>query len=407
MPTYKFKAKKDDGTVYEETRDAKDKFSLYQEMKEGGSRVVRAEEVTAHGSLWARLLEKGREMSTISTHNIIIFARNLGLMSTAGLSLSRSLSVLRRQASNARFKKIIGEIENDISSGKQLYEALEKHPKVFSRLFISMVKSGEESGTLAESLKTISEQMDRAYTLTKKVRGAMIYPAVIVTVMAAIGVLAMVYIVPTLTTTFESMGVDLPLSTRIIIGISEFLRGFWLINIVGLLVLVGSAIWFLRTKVGHRTVDFVLLHTPGIKEVVKQINSSRTGRTLSSLLSSGVDYVVAIGITKDVVQNTYYKDALTYAESEVERGNPISGVFATYEHLYPIFVSEMASVGEETGQISEMLQNTANYYEEEVSQKTKNLSTIIEPVLMVIMGIAVGLFAFAMLTPMYSLVDAI
>ncbi|MEX1026742.1 MAG: type II secretion system F family protein [Candidatus Paceibacterota bacterium] len=407
MPTYTFKAKKKDGTVFEETRDAKDKFSLYQDMKASGARVIHANEVSGGTSLWARLLQKGRELSTISTHDIIIFARNLGLMSTAGLSLSRALSVLRRQASNARFKKIIGEIEADIGSGKQLYEALSKHPKVFSRLFISMVKSGEESGTLAESLKTISEQMDRAYTLTKKVRGAMIYPGVIITVMLAIGVLAMVYIVPTLTKTFESMDVDLPFSTRLIIGISEFLRDFWMLNIAALVAFVVAAIWFLRTPAGHRAVDFVLLHTPGVREVVKQINSSRTGRTLSSLLSSGVDYVIAIGITKDVVQNTYYKDALTYAEREVEQGKPISGVFAKYEKLYPIFVSEMASVGEETGQISQMLQNTAEYYEEEVTQKTKNLSTIIEPVLMVIMGIAVGLFAFAMLTPMYSLVDAI
>ncbi|MEX0672825.1 MAG: type II secretion system F family protein [Candidatus Paceibacterota bacterium] len=407
MPTYTFKAKKKDGTVFEDTREAKDKFSLYQSMKTSGSRVIHAEEVTSGGSWWGYLLEKGREMSTISTHNIIIFARNLGLMSTAGLSLSRALSVLRRQSSNARFKKIISEIEADIGSGKQLYEALEKHPKVFSSLFISMVKSGEESGTLSESLKTISEQMDRAYALTKKVRGAMIYPAVIITLMLAIGILAMVYIVPTLTNTFENLNVDLPLSTRLIIGVSDFLRDFWILNIVGLFAFIGTAIWFLRTDVGHRTVDFTLLHVPGISGVVKQINSSRTTRTLASLLSSGVDYVVAIGITKDVVQNTYYKDALAYAEKEVEQGKPISGVFSKYEDLYPIFVSEMASVGEETGKIADIFQNTAEYYEEEVSQKTKNLSTVIEPILMIIMGVAVGLFAFAMLTPMYSLVDAI
>ncbi len=407
MPTYHYQAKDQDGEIVEGSQSAADKFVLYRQVKKQGLRVIHAEEVTASRNPLVRLNEKIKQLTFIKQQDIINFARNLGLMLEAGLSLSRTLSVLRRQASNSRFRRIIQEIESDISSGRQLYEALEKHPKVFSRLFVSMVKAGEESGTLAQSLATISDQMAEAHELTKKVRGALIYPAVIVLVMIAVAVMAMVYIVPTLTDTFEGVGVDLPLATRILIVISDFLINHAVWNIIGLLFFIGGLVWFFRTEAGRRVTDFTLLHLPVISNIDKEINSARTARTLASLLSSGVDYVVALEITQDVVQNSYYKSVLAEAREKVEHGDPLSGVFQEYQSLYPVFMSEMASVGEETGQLSEMFTNTAEYYEGEVAQKTKNISTIIEPVLMIIMGIGVGLFAYSMLMPMYSLVDVI
>jgi len=407
MPTFFYKAQDQYGTIQEGEMQAQTKSSLRGKIKHRGLRLIHIENVGENGSHWHRLIQWLRSITTVNTHEKITFARNLGLMLKAGLSLSRTLSVLQRQASNVRLKKVIGVINDDIGGGYQLYQALEKHPKIFSKLFISMVKAGEQSGNLAESLQTVAEQMDEAYRITKQVRGAMIYPAVIVLVMIAIGVLSMLFIVPTLEETFAGLGVELPLSTQIVIGISTFLREYWLFNIAGVTALLVVGGWYLRTRHGRHVIDFVLLHLPVVKGIVKQVNAARTARTLSSLLGSGVEYVLAIEITRDVVQNSYYKEVLAEAGKKVKQGQPFSSILAEHEDLYPVFIGEMSGVGEETGQIADMLRNTAEYYEEEVAQTTKNVSTIIEPMLMVLMGIGVGLFAISMLQPMYSLVGNI
>ena len=407
MPRFTYKAKDENGDVIEATAHAESKYALYRQRKQKGEQVIRAKSAEKKERWWTRLIASMRRVTTIKTKEKITFARNLGLMIDAGLSISRALSVLRRQASNMRLKDAIGDIEERIGAGNQLYEALQEHTDIFSPLFISMVKAGEEGGTLGNSLATISEQMQRADEVTKKVRGAMIYPAIIICIMVAIGVLAILYIVPTLQDTFEQMEVELPLSTRILIGTSEFLQNNWLItSALGIGVLAG-AVAFFRSGPGKRTIDFILLHVPVISFMVKQVNSARTTRTLSSLLRAGVDYVQALAITTEVVQNSYYKDVLEEVQEEIQKGENLSTVLGRHEKLYPVFVSEMANVGEETGQLSDMLQNAAEYYEEEVRRKTDNLSTIIEPLLMVVMGLGVGLFAFAMLQPIYSLVDTL
>jgi type IV pilus assembly protein PilC len=233
------------------------------------------------------------------------------------------------------------------------------------------------------------------------------YPAVIFSLMIVIGVLMMVYMVPTLTATFVGLGIKLPLSTRIIIWISNFLKSYIILVVLGTIALIFLAVMGYRTKKGQRMSDYIFLHIPVIKEMVKQINSARTARTLSSLISSGVDIVLAIGITKEVIQNSYYKAVLEKIQDVIQKGEPISGVFIANPKLYPLFVGEMVSVGEETGKIGEMLLGVATYYEEEVDQKTKDLSSIIEPILMIFIGVGVGFFAISMLGPTYSLADAL
>jgi type IV pilus assembly protein PilC len=284
---------------------------------------------------------------------------------------------------------------------------MKAYPAVFSPLFVSMVRAGEESGNLSVALSNIGMQMEKSYQLTKKIRGALMYPAVILTLMVIIGVLMMVYMVPTLTSTFIGLGVKLPLSTRIIIAISDFLKEYFLFVIFGAIILAAALAAAFRTKRGQRIADFVFLHIPVIGDIVKQINSARTARTLSSLLSSGVDIVIAIGVTKDVLQNSYYKDVLEKAETVIQKGEQISALFAEHSDLYPLFVGEMVSVGEETGKIGEMLLSVAVYYEDEVDQQTKDMSSIVEPILMIIIGVGVGFFAISMLGPTYSLADAL
>lgn len=217
----------------------------------------------------------------------------------------------------------------------------------------------------------------------------------------------MIYVMPTITGTFVKMGVALPLSTRILIGMSDFMTNHGVIALLSAAGLVAVVIWFGHTKIGRRFFHLALLHLPVIGNLAKQTNSAYTGRTLSSLLAAGVDVIGAIQITKDVIQNVHYKDILEEAALKVEKGSPLSETFIAHENRYPILVGEMIAVGEETGQISNMLTELATFYETEVEQKTKDLSTIIEPILMVVIGATVGFFALAMIAPIYSIGDSI
>ncbi len=337
----------------------------------------------------------------------ISFARNLGSMIEAGLSLNRSLNVILKQSSNKSFKTVIASLIEEVNRGKELSFALQSYPKVFPSLFVSMVRAGEASGTVSGSLKMIANQMESSYSLKKKVRGAMIYPSVIICLIITIAILMLIYVVPTLASVFKDLGSELPFSTRMILGTSDFLKHNWLIVLPAVLVLVAGFITMLKTKRGGRIFQFIFLHFPIIKQLIKEINSARTARTLAALLSAGVDVILAMEITKDVVQNSYYKDVIDQAKAEIQKGNPISQVFAKHENLYPAFVGEMIAVGEETGKLGTMLGNIAVFYEDEVDQKTKNLSTIIEPLLMIFIGSAVGFFAYSMLTPIYSIIGNI
>ncbi len=406
MPTFNFKAVKASGEKYEGIQGAETKSALYQKIKLEGDTVIYAQEVKTGAGFFGgghrRSLFGGVKMV-----ERIMFARNLGKMIEAGLPMARALSVLERQTKNTTFKKVISGLSEDIRKGGAFSEAMIKYPKVFSSLFVSMVKAGEESGSLTESLKVVATQLEKSHSLTKKIRGALIYPVIVLTIMIAIGVLMLIFLVPTLTSTFKELKLTLPLSTRFVIFLSDFLKSNILLNLGGLVVFFGGLTMFLKTVRGKRALDIFVLHIPVVSGIVRDLNSARTARTLASLLSSGVDVLVAMRITKEVIQNSFYKKVLEEAGTEIEKGNPVSEVFLRHEKLYPVFVGEMVSIGEETGQLSLMFANIAQFYEDEVDQKTKDMSTIIEPFLMVFIGIVVGFFAISMLGPMYSLVDAI
>ncbi|MEI6553134.1 MAG: type II secretion system F family protein [bacterium] len=345
--------------------------------------------------------------SRIKNIDKITFARNTANMLAAGLPLSRALGVSERQTPNAKLKDVFRKLNISISGGKTFNESLAEYPKIFPTVFISMVKSGEESGNLAQSLKDVSIQMEKTYLLQKKIKGAMMYPTIIFIVMIIVAFLMMIYVVPRLTKTFKDLKTDLPSSTKLIIFISDFLAQNALLSLGGLVVVIVGIIYFFKTKLGKDIFDTVILKVPVVSQIVIESNSARTARTMSSLLSAGVDIVTAVRITGEVLQNNKYKKALKKLEMVVEKGDPMSSVFETESKIYPAFVAEMVSVGEETGKLSDMLLGVANFYENEVDQKTKDLSTIIEPVLMVFIGGAVGFFAISMITPMYSVMNNI
>jgi type IV pilus assembly protein PilC len=401
---YTYKAKKATGEIITSTEEFESKVDLYKKLHQEGLVMISVDENAKKTFLNYKINFFGKR---VKMHEKIVFARNLAVMLNAGLTLSRGITIIAKQSKNQYLKEILENIDQQLRSGKTFNETLTHYPKVFPPIFVSMVAAGEESGKLAEALETIGSQMEKNYLLMKKVKGALIYPAVIICLMGVMGIFMLVYVVPTLTSTFKELNVDLPIMTQIIIGISDFLRAHYLIGLIGAFVLVSGIISLAKRPGGKRFLDTVVLKLPVIGTLVKEVNAARTARTLSSLLGSGVSVVDSLHITADVLQNSHYKKVLQEAGRKIQLGSPISTVFVEAEKIYPIYMGEMIAVGEETGELGSMLSKVAQFFEGEVEQKTKDMSTIIEPILMIIVGAGVGFFALSMISPMYSLADKI
>ncbi len=403
---YSYKATNEANETVEGIKESVDKITLFKDLQKEGLMMITASEKKDN---WFSLANESFASFTsrIKAQEKIIFAKNLGAMIEAGLPMARALEVLQRQTKNKKFKKIIASLGDGIKKGKTLSESMSQYPKIFSQLFISMTHSGEESGDISHSLKNVGEQLEKTLSLQKKIRGAMMYPAVILVVMSGIAVLMMVYVVPTLVATFNDLHVDLPWSTKLIIFVSDMFihHGIILLGVVIVLFAIVSSI--AKSSWGKRAIDTMWLKIPVVGTLVREINSARTTRTLSSLLSSGVDMVVAMEITEQVIQNSYFKEVIVKAKKVIQNGEAISGVFLENQKLYPSFVGEMMNVGEETGKLASMLMEIAIYYENEVDQRTKDMSTIVEPLLMVLIGAGVGFFAISMLSPTYSVMTNI
>ncbi len=398
---FTYTAEKAGGEVYKGIAEAKDRFALYQIVRQEGGRLLSLEEPHL-GNIWSFQYWNAK-LSHISEYEKILFARNLGAMLTAGLALSRALSAIDRQTKNPRMSSVISTISSNIRRGDSFHSSLAGFSKVFPPLFVAMVHAGEEGGNLPGALGLVADQLERAYLIKKKIRGALIYPSIILLAILGIGALMMIEVVPTLGKTFTDAKVDLPTSTTIIIDVSNFLVHYTAIAL-GLAVIGMFTVYMaFQTQQGKRITDFLLLRLPVIGGIVREVNAARASRTMASLLAAGVDVITALGIVADVVQNTYFREVIKAAAMGVGRGEALSAAFIRREDLFPSFVGEMMAVGEETGQMGDMLLRLAVFYEDEVDRSTKDMSTIIEPILMLLVGGAVGFFAFAMITPIYQI----
>ena len=392
--------------VSDQTRviEATSRFEVYDQIQKEGGMVVDLQGETGGFKIPAWLAVN---IGTgVKSSEIIRMAKNMSAMIAAGLSLSRALSVIDRQSGNKRLKAIITSISESVKKGSSFHSALSEYPKVFSELFIAMIKAGEESGSLADALTVGSVQMERAEELVRKIKGAMIYPVIIVTAVIIVGILMLMYVIPTLTSTFTQLGVQVPFATRVIVALSDFMVTHALFVLIALVVFVVGSITFIRSRLGGRIVIAIALRLPVVGELVRETYAARTARTLSSLLSAGVPILDALSITKEVVRADAFAKVVEEAEMRVKKGELLSTSFSEHTELYPILMSEMVMVGEETGKVAEMLKQIAEFYEEDVAEKTKNLSTIIEPVLMLFIGTVVGIFAVSVIAPIYSLSSA-
>lgn len=405
MPKYYYTAKNiATGETIGAEAEAKDERELATELRASGLIVTSVREVKERAKVQIQFLDR---FISVPLKEKMIFTRNLAVMVSSGLTVSKAIMNLSVQTQNQAFQKILREVYDEVQGGKTLSEGLSKYPKVFNELFTSMVYVGEVSGNLEEVLDILALQLEKEQDILSKVKGAMTYPLVILVAMLGIGILMLTYILPRITGVFKDMGVTLPASTRAIMAASDFLINHAFLS-VGLFF--GGIIalkMFASTAVGKRFFDWLFIRMPIVGNILIKVNCARFSRIYSSLLKSGVSVVDSLSIVKKTLSNSYYKDALDDAISEIQKGVELSVVILRYPRLFPILVPQIIQVGEETGKTEMVLRRLAEFYEEEVNQITKNMSSIIEPILMLMIGGGVGFFAVAMLTPMYSVMENI
>jgi type IV pilus assembly protein PilC len=408
MTKFVYQGEDKEGKKVTETVSAEDRFAVYDIARSNGHTVSGIEEKSGFslGSL-IDMEAINYKLGRVKEDELVMMTRNLGSMLSAGLTITRAMSVIERQSTNAKLKGIVKKIIDKINKGDQFFESLKEFPKVFSDLYVAMIKAGEESGDMAGTLQTLAIQMEKSSTLKKKIKGAMMYPSIVLSVMVIIGILMMIFVMPAITGVFKDMGSDLPATTKFLIATSDFFAHYTILAVGSIVAFVFSVIYILGSKPGKIATSWLIPKLPVIGTMAKETNSARTARTLSSLLNSGVDVMQALEITEEVVQNHFYKQVLRTARERVEKGTPLSETFIERKDLYPILVGEMILVGEETGAIAGMLGELAIFYETEVERKTKDLSTIIEPLLMVVIGAGVGFFALALIAPIYKISDGI
>lgn len=411
MTRLHYKARDQQGAETEGDRDAKDQYELARALRaEGLQPVFISDKEGTKKGIFSKSIKIDDYVPSflkrVKLEEKMNFARNIAVMIGAGLSLSKALEVMTRQTANEKFKNVIFAMVDSIKQGKTFADALGEYPNIFPKYFQEMVRAGEKSGKLEGALKLVAMQLKKDYTLRRKIRSAMIYPLIIIIAMIGIGILMLIYVVPTLVQTFSELNVELPASTKLVVFLSQALVDRWYFMLIGAVIIGYGIFRGQKTEAGKRTADWFFIHAPVIKNINQKFNAARTCRTLSSLLSSGVDVLEALSITRGVLQNNYYQAVLETARGRIQKGETISKTFIASEYLYPPLVGEMMSVGEETGELSNMLLRLSIFYENEVSVATKDLSTIIEPLLMIIIGIVVGFFAISMISPMYNLAGA-
>lgn len=386
-------------------------------MREAASHAALGQDLLSEGVLLTRYEEKKQKLPGATIYSAIfqrvpvlermLFARYFSLMLRAGLDVKRAISTLRDQSRSKPLQDALESVYQGVERGQTLAESMIPFPNVFSALFVSFVRVGESTGRLQESLEILAVQLQKEFELRRAVRGGLLYPAVILVALFAVGFAMMVFVVPKLVEVFDGFDVELPLMTRVLISVSGFFQTYWYLVILLVFVLVGSVWGLLRVSSVKASVLHILLFTPIIGPIMQKVNLARFSRNLSSLLSSGVSFIEALEIMGANTPHPSYAKIFTAAQEHVKQGKALSDFLVEFRRLFPPLVTNVVKVGEETGELDVVLKEVALFYESEVDQTMKNLTSVMEPVLMVGIGLAVGALAVSVISPIYSLVNVI
>jgi type IV pilus assembly protein PilC len=398
MPIFKYKAKNNStGRTKSEMTVALSDSELVSSLRKRDYNVIAIANIS--NSFEARL---NLLINQIKVKDLVIFSRQFSVMIAASMPVVESLLILIDQTNNFSLKNMIAEIALEVDGGSLLSDAFARRPSVFSDFFVNIIKSGETSGKLDEVLTYLADEMEKSYDMASKIKGAMIYPSFILVALAGVAVLLMVYVIPNLTAMLTETGMKLPLSTRIIIAISTFMRDYMILIMLVLIGLVMGGRYYLKTPIGKRQLDIVKLRLPIFGRLFKYIYLMRFTRSLSTLLKGGVTITRSLEITANVVGNVIYNELILQTLKAINDGNSLASVLETSDDV-PKMVPQMISIGERTGQLDTVLDKITDFYSREAAAMLANLSALMEPMIMVIMGLGVGVMVAAILMPMYNM----
>ncbi|EKE12424.1 MAG: hypothetical protein ACD_13C00220G0020 [uncultured bacterium] len=400
MKRFNYKAKDSAGRVVTGEVEAADMSSAAKLIKGKGFFVISlTPKIDNPLSLLRRMREK------ITGSDVATFTRQLSTMINAGLPITEGLLILRSQSKKS-MQRVVAQLLADVEAGDSFSNALSKHPKIFGKTYIALVKSGEVGGVLDAVLLRLADNLEKQQEFGSKVKGALIYPVIIVVGMVLVSAIMMIFVIPKLLSLYSDFNATLPLPTKILIGMSSFFVKYWFI----VLALGGIALYVLRlykaTPEGRRKIDELIFKIPVYGELQRQIILTELTRTLSMMVGAGVSILESLHITSEVVGNTLISDALIDAANQVEKGFPIAFAFSRHPEAFPFILSQMVAVGEETGKMDEVLTKISRIFEVESDEKVKGLTAAIEPIVMVVLGLGVGFLVIAVILPIYNLTSS-
>jgi type IV pilus assembly protein PilC len=404
MAEFTYTARTKTGTMQKGTLTATDRAAALASLSSQSLVPLLVKEAAAGKGLSLQLFKKGAK---VKLKDKVIFSRQLATMVNAGVPITQALGILSEQASDSkRLREAIKDATKRVEGGGTLADALGQHPDIFSSVYVNMVRAGETGGILDEVLERLATQQEKDAEIVSKVRGAMIYPGVICTVAVVAFFFLMTVIVPKLSVIFKDLGGQLPIYTRILLGISGFMTKFWYILIGAMVAGIIAFLRFKKTPKGKKMVDTVLVKAPIIGPIIVKVNVARFSRTFGSLLSSGIAVIDALNATKSALNNVLFQEALTKVGQAIKNGKSISEPLKD-SHLFPMIVSQMTLVGEETGQLDEILIKVAEFYEREVDTVIGSIASIIEPVLIIALGVMIGFIVLSVFGPISQLTNQI
>ncbi|MHC1716937.1 MAG: type II secretion system F family protein [Candidatus Dojkabacteria bacterium] len=402
MQKYKYSARDVNGKVVEGAIEAKDETSVADILHDRGLIVVSVKE--GFGIDFEQLNEIN--IGGVPMKDKVVFMRQMATMVGSGLPLTRALEIMQMQASNPLFRRVLKNVLKSIESGKSLSDSFREQEEVFDDVTINLIEAGEESGNLEVILEKLATELEEKNSLGSKIKSAMIYPAIILVVIIVVIILMMFVLVPSMAEIYEDFDAELPWTTTLLMNMSNFFVNYWWAVIVMVVVLVVGTKYYLDTEKGKRNFDKIILKVPGIGSIVSKMQLSQFTRILALLLSSGLSIIKSLELTAQSLSNEMFRDTVMEAKNEIEKGGALAIPIARSEY-FPLLVSSMIAVGEETGEIDSVLAKVSEYYKEEVNTATSNLSSILEPLFLVIMGLAIGFIAMAVYMPMFQLSTAI
>lgn len=403
MATYVYTARKDRGGVFTGVAAGDSKQAVAADLKRKGLTVLRLEE--KRGALSFKAL---MEASTkIKIRDKAVFARQFATMIQSGLAVLRALYVLEEQTQNPRFKKIIASLRSDVESGMSLSDAMERYPVAFDRLYVSMVRAGEVGGALDQSLSRLASQLEKDDSIRRTIKSAMAYPVLIFCFAIVVMIGMLLFIIPIFSRMYADLGGELPMLTRTMMALSNLMKGYWFVLIPLLILIVWAIRRWKRTDKGRQLWDRTKLKLPmRLGTVIQKIAISRFSRTMATLVGSGVPILQAIEITGRTSGNTVIEEAMVDVKESVRSGESIAKPLSRAS-VFPPMVTHMISIGEETGALDAMLNKVADFYEDEVDSTIKSLTSIIEPIMMLVVGAMVGVIIISMYLPMFNMMNLV